>query len=610
MNKWKCQFLLIGFQLVLTSVVYAKYEDVKQEDDVLILTDSNFQDVVNGEPIMLVEFYAPWCGHCQTLAPEYSKAASTLKTAKVPVPLAKVDATVETELAKQYEVNSYPTLYVFRHGEKEEYDGGRDAMGIINFMKERSDSSWKPPPSAVLTLTSINFTSYIEGMPLVLVEFYAPWCGHCKRLAPEYEKAAVELKSSIPLVKVDGVAEMSLSETYKVHGWPTLLIFRKEKSFEYKGPRTASGIVEHMRQQIKLPSTEVFNVNQAKNAFNKIDITIFGIFSKKNEFFEEYITAANNLREKFTFLHTFDSTLGQNFKLTLDAIAVDQPEIFHSAYEKTQHILDTPTSSAADIESFINKHTVPLVGHRTKENDMERYTSKPLLVVYYDVNFDFQHRVATQFVRKKVVEVARDFPSVTFCISQESDFEDELVKLGLDESGSDINVGFYDAQSKRYAMEPDDDFDADVLREFVDSVSKGKVKAKVISQPIPPTNDAPVKIVVANSFEDMVETSKEDVIIEFYAPWCGHCKALEPVYTKLAKKMSDRQLIVAKMDASANDIPYGYKVTGFPTIYFVPADKKNEPVLFEGADRNIKTLIEFVDKYSHFKPSSREKEEL
>ncbi len=48
-------------------------------------------------------------------------------------------------------------------------------LGIVEYMKERADPEWKPPPEAVLTLSKDNFTDLVNKEPLMLVEFYAPW---------------------------------------------------------------------------------------------------------------------------------------------------------------------------------------------------------------------------------------------------------------------------------------------------------------------------------------------------------------------------------------------------------------------------------------------------
>jgi protein disulfide-isomerase A1 len=107
-------------------------------DDVIVLEESNFDDIVLKEDLMLVEFYAPWCGHCKHLEPEFKKAAAKLLANDPPIKLGKVDATAERELGEKYKIQGYPTLFVFRKGETSEYNGPRDADGIVAHMKKQA----------------------------------------------------------------------------------------------------------------------------------------------------------------------------------------------------------------------------------------------------------------------------------------------------------------------------------------------------------------------------------------------------------------------------------------------------------------------------------------
>ncbi|KAL3040994.1 hypothetical protein OYC64_011883 [Pagothenia borchgrevinki] len=579
--------------------------EVKEENGVTVLNNNNFDTFMEGKDTVLVEFYAPWCGHCKQFASEYEKIAQALKENDPPIHVAKVDATVANEIATKFEVSGYPTFKIMKNGEAVDYDGERTEMAIVARVKEVAQPDWKPPPEVTLVLTKDNFDEIVNNADIILVEFYAPWCGHCKSLAPEYEKAAKDLSQRsppIPLAKVDGTIESELASRFDVTGYPTIKIFRRGKMFDFNGPRQHQGIVDYMGEQAGPPSKQVQAVKQVQDLIKDgDDAVIVGVFSSEQDAaYEIYIEACNSLREDFTFRHSFSSEVTKLLKASPGQIVISHPEKFRSKYEPASHTLAVEDSTAvSEVQEFFKKHVIPLVGHRKPANDAKRYTKRPLVVVYYGVDFSFDFRKATQFWRSKVLEVAKDFPEYTFAIGDEEDYAEELKSLGLSDSGEEVNVGILADGGKKFAMDPEE-FDADVLRDFVKAFKKGKLSPIIKSQPLPKNNKGPVKVVVGKTFDEIVMDTQKDVLIEFYAPWCGHCKKLEPDYVALGKKYKgEKNLVIAKMDATANDVPNeNYKTEGFPTIYLAPSNSKQSPIKFEGGDRTLEGFSNFLEKHA------------
>jgi len=131
------------------------------------------------------------------------------------------------------------------------------------------------------------------------------------------------------------------------------------------------------------------------------------------------------------------------------------------------------------------------------------------------------------------------------------------------------------------------------IGKFVDEFVAGKLDPSIKSEPVPENQDGPVTIIVAKNYDEIVLDDKKDVLVEFYAPWCGHCKALAPKYDELGelyKPFADK-VTIAKVDATLNDVPD--EIQGFPTIKLYKAGKKDSPISYSGA-RTVEDLAEFI----------------
>ncbi|CAD6999572.1 protein disulfide-isomerase [Ceratitis capitata] len=133
MTRSLCLLLLL---IVASNTFPANAQQVHTEDGVLVLTTNNFKRVLDDNEFVLVNFYAPWCGASQALAPEFAKAAQLLASRQSPVKLAKVDATAEPYLDEQFRLRQYPTLKFFRNGVFYEYNSGHQAYDIISWLNE------------------------------------------------------------------------------------------------------------------------------------------------------------------------------------------------------------------------------------------------------------------------------------------------------------------------------------------------------------------------------------------------------------------------------------------------------------------------------------------
>jgi len=220
------------------------------------LNSENFKSTVDGSTNVLVEFFAPWCGHCKNLAPEWKIAGETFQPSD-DVVIAAVDATASPDLAKEYGVSGYPTIKFFAKGSEkaEDYGGGRTADTIVKWVNDKIGTSRrvKVAPSAVTTLTSDNFDELALGSKAALVEFYAPWCGHCKSLAPKYESLANVFAGDkdVLIAKVDATEESDLANRFGVSGYPTLKFFPAGSAVpvDYNEARELDDLVKFINTQ-------------------------------------------------------------------------------------------------------------------------------------------------------------------------------------------------------------------------------------------------------------------------------------------------------------------------------------------------------------------------
>ncbi|KAF4445568.1 protein disulfide-isomerase erp38 [Fusarium austroafricanum] len=246
--------------LIKSFVLGALAAAVAAKSAVIELLPTNFDEIVlkSGKPT-LVEFFAPWCGHCKKLAPVWEDLANTYEHAKDKVQIAKVDADAQRELGKRFGIQGFPTLKFFdgKSNKPQEYKSGRDLESLTNFIVEKTGVKPKKKlelPSQVTYLNDATFTKAIGGDKHVLVAFTAPWCGHCKSLAPTWEDLANTFanEKNVLIAKVDAEAPNSkgVAEEQGVKSYPTIKWFPagSKEAAAYESGRSEQAFVDWINE--------------------------------------------------------------------------------------------------------------------------------------------------------------------------------------------------------------------------------------------------------------------------------------------------------------------------------------------------------------------------
>ncbi|XP_070998330.1 protein disulfide-isomerase A2-like [Oncorhynchus clarkii lewisi] len=462
-----------------------KTTEIEEEKDVMVLHINNFQRALSENKFLLVEFYAPWCGHCRQLEPVYAEAAGVLKGERKEgesegYRLAKVDAAEEKELAEEFDVGSFPTIKLFTDGDRNnpiDFTGKRTVQGIVQWLKRRSG------PSAVVLETTDAASEHISLHNVTVLGFFT---------SLESEEAKVFY--SVAMEMVDMVFGVTTSPE----------VFQK--------------------YEVKNNSVVLFK----KFDEGRADLSV----SEKEKVGKEELTV---------FIRT------NSLELVIEFNEQNADKIFGSK---------------------VHTHTLLFINSTVQEQ-------KNLLTEYSTVARDFKGKVL--FI---IIDVTGPVSHV-------------LKYFGLSEGDAPAVRIINTDTTKKFALIGQ--ITAATLQTFCQGVLDGTVKSHLLSEEVPEDWDkGPVKVLVGKNFEAVALDNNKNVFVEFYAPWCGHCKELAPVWEMLAEKYADRDdIIIAKIDATTNEVE-GVSVSGFPTLRYYPAGEDSKEVEYSGT-RDLETFAMFLD---------------
>jgi len=251
--------------------------------------------------------------------------------------------------------------------------------------------------------------------------------------------------------------------------------------------------------------------------------------------------------------------------------------------------------SASAFKEFVETKTTPTIMAFDEKCAQHIFgKSNPGLFLYYDKNSE--NSTALEAILDEVApQIKAKIQVIKTGVSQ--GLETKLAEyVGV--TAADLpTVRIADTRSdlKKYTMTGE--ISTQNILNFVADWENKKLTTVLKSAEPPATQEGHVVVLVGKTFDKIVLDPTKDVLVEFYAPWCGHCKKLTPIYEEVAEKLShNKNLIIAKMDATANETDK-VQIQGFPTIKFWPAGNKASPKEFEG-ERTVDGFIEYLTKQS------------
>ncbi|RDX86517.1 Protein disulfide isomerase-like 1-4, partial [Mucuna pruriens] len=475
-----------------------------------------------------------------------------------------------------------------------DHDHFGDDVNYADFEDFEDSEAYREPEvdeKDVVVLKEKNFSDVVKNNRFVMVEFYAPWCGHCQALKPEYAAAATELKGeNVILAKVDATEENELGQQYDVQGFPTIYFFLDGIHKPYNGPRTKDAIVTWIRKKTGPGVYNITTLDDAQRILANETKLVLGFLNSLVGPESEEFAAASRFEDDVNFYQTVNPDVAKLFHIDPD---VKRPALIliKKEEEKLNHFDGKFEKSA--IADFVFSNKLPLVTIFTKESApsvFENPIKKQLLL--FTTSNDSEKFIPV------FKEAAKSFKGKLIFVYVEMDNEEvgEPVSVYFGISGNAPKVLAYTGNDDGRKFVLDGEVTVDKIKAFGEDFLEDKLKPFYKSDPVPESNDGDVKIVVGNNFDEIVLDESKDVLLEIYAPWCGHCQSLEPIYNKLAKHLRGiESLVIAKMDGTTNEHPRA-KADGFPTLLFFPAGNKSFDPITVDTDRTVVAFYKFLKK--------------
>ena len=446
--------------------------------------------------------------------------------------------------------------------------------------------------NGVIILNDQNFLQSIADFNKLMILFYAPWCGHCKKLLPEYEKASNALKKEkIALAKIDAESNRRTSQMYGIESYPTIKVFIKQKEYTYDGERNEESIIYYMRKMSSDVLIKVNNTEQADKILkeNYASIILFGNDQKIVSEFE----ASGRVNRDINFIQIDNDDVIKYLNGTKDTISIYKSDD-NEWIQYNNDIYDD------DINDFIDLYAGPKIYYWDESGiKIVFQKNKPSLFFFADPSDD-KYNDYEKLLNELHPKI---FKKVKIVMLNNKDGEEKRISDFIGVKDSDLPcvkiIHSTQYRVKKYSLKKE--INESNIIEFVNEFSDNKLIPELKSENKKRENNGPILYITGKSFKEDIMNQNKDVLLKIFAPWCEHCKELEPIYKKLAEDLkNNNHLILAESDGTLNEFEE-FDVFGYPSLIYIPGNKKSEEdfaIFPEESDRTYNTLLDFIKKHS------------
>ena len=502
---------------------------------------------------------------------------------------------------------------------------------IIEIINSKTEGVFFPKRGNALLLSELTYEEALNEYQYMFIQAFAEWCSTCKRVEVELHKVIDYFENNIDTPNIGfgmiyGTYNRNFMQKFNVPGYPYLALFSGNiKIKEYVEEFKYENIVPWIRKFIYPTIQEIkdeltFNIILNNKDISKV-IAYYGNDKNTLNILEKSALS----HPKYTFIKVLNKTL---MKLVN---AKENDIVLYKNFDDLNNTLNIPIDYEKT-EKFIDKYSHKLFKPFNLKKGRKIFSKKRNLLLFMMKNRK-EKNIEEEKERENICKELRDkvqcittiydekeieryqkilntpkrkedpYNNYPHQIIEEDQFENNqnmqfLIDLYTSlqiKNNTETEIFLFDFSNKiSYAYNIENN-EKKILT-FMKNWYENKLDNKTIKIKLPSSIKNNVIKTNVDKFDRDVINNNFDVLVKFYAPWCGHCKRLAPIYDKLANFYSEKnkRIKFVEVDATTNEIP-GFIIEGYPTIYLFKRNDKSHPVLYTGED-NYGDISKFIDE--------------